>query len=202
MPRSPRRIMTGDRGSPMPTAFENPFLIARQRPGKSVSFSGNVHRQCTWSGSTTQASIWKGARARTRRTASRNASICVTSKSDRRSSRFTVKKNVPPGTRLRRYSGTVGLCPAFARGGRRCAFPPYPRRMMARQPLKTCVMVLGNDRNGSITGRSFSGRPMAAMDHIPDARPQGCQNRLVSFVWWRDGTIITKVGARLLISCK
>jgi hypothetical protein len=25
MPRSPRRIMTGDRGSPMRTDFENPF---------------------------------------------------------------------------------------------------------------------------------------------------------------------------------
>ena len=60
-----------------------------------------------------------------RRTASRKASICTTSNSDRRSIRFTVKKNVPPGTRLRRYSGTIGLCPALARGGRRCAFPPY-----------------------------------------------------------------------------
>jgi hypothetical protein len=34
-------IMTGDRGSPVRTDFENPFLIARQRPGKSVSPSGN-----------------------------------------------------------------------------------------------------------------------------------------------------------------
>src|SRR5271169_5559517 len=34
----------------------------------------------------------KGARAHTRRTASRNISICVTNTSERRSSRFTVKK--------------------------------------------------------------------------------------------------------------
>jgi hypothetical protein len=45
MPRSPRRIMTGDRGSPMRTNFENPFLIARQRPGKSASPSGNSLRR-------------------------------------------------------------------------------------------------------------------------------------------------------------
>jgi hypothetical protein len=45
-----------------------------------------------------QASMRKGARARTRRTASRNTSICVTNRSDRRSSRFTAKKKVPPET--------------------------------------------------------------------------------------------------------
>jgi hypothetical protein len=33
MPRSPRRIMTDDRGSPLRTDFENPSLIARQGPG-------------------------------------------------------------------------------------------------------------------------------------------------------------------------
>jgi hypothetical protein len=84
---------------------------ARQWPGKSASLSGNslspartgVERQCMWVGKHAQASMWNDARARTCRTASRNASICVTSNSDRRSSRFAVKKNVPPGTRLRRY---------------------------------------------------------------------------------------------------
>jgi hypothetical protein len=40
-----------------------------------------------WSESTTQASMRNGARARARRTASRNASICVANKPDRRSSR-------------------------------------------------------------------------------------------------------------------
>jgi hypothetical protein len=99
MPRSPRLLMTGDRGSPVGTDFENAVLIARQRPGKSASPSGKVHRQCIWSGRTTRASIWNGARRRACRTALRNASICVTDRSDRRSSKFTVKKNVPPGTR-------------------------------------------------------------------------------------------------------
>jgi hypothetical protein len=44
----------------------------------------------------------ESALARTCRTASRNASFCITNRCERRSSRFTVKKNVPPGTRLRR----------------------------------------------------------------------------------------------------
>jgi hypothetical protein len=35
-----RRIMTGNRGSLMRTDFKDPFLIARQRPGKSASPSG------------------------------------------------------------------------------------------------------------------------------------------------------------------
>ena len=38
---------------------------------------------------------------RARRTASRNISICFTNRSERRSSRLTVKKYVPPETRLR-----------------------------------------------------------------------------------------------------
>jgi hypothetical protein len=46
--------------------------------------------------------VRKGLRARTRRTALRNISICVTNRSERGSRRFTVKKKVPPGTRLRR----------------------------------------------------------------------------------------------------
>jgi hypothetical protein len=100
LPVSPRLVMTGDCGSPMGNAFANAVLIARHRPGKSASPCGSVHRQCMWSGRTTQASIWKGARPRTCRTASRSVSMRGTSKFDRRSSRFTVSKNVPPGTRL------------------------------------------------------------------------------------------------------
>jgi hypothetical protein len=38
----------------------------------------------------------KGVRARTRRTALRIMSICVTNRSERGSRRFTVKKKVPP----------------------------------------------------------------------------------------------------------
>ena len=79
----------------MGTDFENAVLIARQRPGKSASPSGKVHRQCMWSGRTTHASMWNGARRRACRTALRNASICVTNRSDRRSSKFTVKKECP-----------------------------------------------------------------------------------------------------------
>jgi hypothetical protein len=49
--------MTGDSGSPVGRDFENAVLIARQRPGKSVSPSGEVHRQCMWFGRTTQPSM-------------------------------------------------------------------------------------------------------------------------------------------------
>jgi hypothetical protein len=41
MPRSPRRVMAGDRGSPIGSDFANPVLIARHRPGKSASPCGN-----------------------------------------------------------------------------------------------------------------------------------------------------------------
>jgi hypothetical protein len=84
---APASRMTGDRGSPTRTDFENPCLIARQRPGNRRPLPaiacpwlepGSTGRQCMWSGSTTQASMWNGARARTCRTASRNTSICVT----------------------------------------------------------------------------------------------------------------------------
>jgi len=34
-------------------------------------------------------------------------------------------RKVPPGTRLRRYSGVERLSPAFEYGGMHCAFPPY-----------------------------------------------------------------------------
>jgi hypothetical protein len=47
MPRSPRRVMAGDRHSRGGKAFENAVLIARQRPGKSASPVGKVHRKCT-----------------------------------------------------------------------------------------------------------------------------------------------------------
>ena len=127
MPRSPRLVITSDRGSPTGNDFTNAVLIARHRPGKLASSSGNVHRQCMWSGRTTQASIWNGARARACRTASRRASIRATSKFDRRSSRFTVKKKVPPGTRLRHDRSMSGLAerrnalplfrPTLAQGG-------------------------------------------------------------------------------------
>ena len=63
-----------------------------------------------WSGRTTQASIRKGNRRRARRTASRSTSTCATSRSERRLSRFKVKKKAPPGTRLRRYSGIKRVC--------------------------------------------------------------------------------------------
>jgi hypothetical protein len=45
MLRSPRLVMTGDRGSPMGNDFANAVLIARHRPGKSASPCDNVHRQ-------------------------------------------------------------------------------------------------------------------------------------------------------------
>jgi hypothetical protein len=58
----------------------NAILIARQRPGKSASPSGKLHTQCMWSGSTTHPSTRNGARVLTRRTASRSASMCLTSR--------------------------------------------------------------------------------------------------------------------------
>src|SRR5271166_5442845 len=67
--RSPQLVMTADRGSQIGKDFANAILIARQRPGKSASLCG---RSPLPSGSTTQASIWKGERSRARRTAPRN----------------------------------------------------------------------------------------------------------------------------------
>jgi hypothetical protein len=72
--------------------FPNAILIARQRSAKSGSPSGRVQRQCMWSGRTTHASMRNGARARACRTASRRTPIRVTNRSERRSSRLTVKK--------------------------------------------------------------------------------------------------------------
>ena len=37
IPRSPRRVMTGDPGSPFGKDFAKAILMARQRPGKSAS---------------------------------------------------------------------------------------------------------------------------------------------------------------------
>ena len=40
IPRSPRRVMTGDLGSPFGKDFAKAILMARQRPGKSASPGG------------------------------------------------------------------------------------------------------------------------------------------------------------------
>ena len=66
----PRRVMTGDRGSPIGSDVANPVLIARHRPGKSATSCGNVPKVAhssacgrgMWSGRTTRASMRKGAR--------------------------------------------------------------------------------------------------------------------------------------------
>jgi hypothetical protein len=120
--RSPRRVITSERGSTAGNDFAKVIFTARQRPEKSASPCGKVHRQCMWSGRTTQASISNGAPARTRRTAARSASMCLTNKFERRSNRFTVKKKVPPGTRLRRWSGMHRVCPTLVDGGMRSRF--------------------------------------------------------------------------------
>src|SRR5262249_2798735 len=90
MPRLLPLIIAGDHGSWAGKAFENAVLIARQRPGKSASPAGKVHRQCIWSGRMTQASMLKGARRRTCRTAPRSVSIRVTNGSERRSGKLTL----------------------------------------------------------------------------------------------------------------
>jgi hypothetical protein len=69
--------MTGDRRSPIGSDFANPILIARHRLRNRHRLAA-TSRLCMWSGRTTQALIWKGARARTCRTASRSASIFAT----------------------------------------------------------------------------------------------------------------------------
>ncbi len=46
MPRSPRRCLTGERGSVGGSAFVNDFFNSRQRPEKSASFGGSVQMQC------------------------------------------------------------------------------------------------------------------------------------------------------------
>ncbi len=101
-PRSRLEARLAERYSPAGILRENLIFIAFQRPEKSISPSGKVHRQCIWSGSTAQASIWNGARRCAWRTASRSTSMCCTSKRLRRSYRLTVKKTVPPAMRLRR----------------------------------------------------------------------------------------------------
>jgi len=86
MPRSPRLVMTGDCGSPMGNDFANAVLIARQRPGKLAKDDPGVDME-RWTGAHLPNRVAQRVDARH-------------SKFDRRSSRFTVKKNVPPGTRL------------------------------------------------------------------------------------------------------
>jgi hypothetical protein len=62
-------------------------------------------------------------------------------RSERRSSKLSVKKNVPPGTRLRRSSGTQGSMP---RRKAECAaaFPPYA----------CCWSLRGAQRRGNLDG--------------------------------------------------
>ena len=88
--RSPLRSLIRDAGSG--NDFENAALILRQRSGKSLSASGRVHRQCIWSGNTTQASMRNGDCRRNSRTATRSASTCAARRLERRSRKFTVKK--------------------------------------------------------------------------------------------------------------
>ena len=81
--------------------------------------------------------------------------IRVTNRSDRRLSRLTVKKNVPPGTRFRRYSGTRGVCPALENGGMRYAVPPYACwRRIARIGIRA---PLGETKEG-VDGRVKPGQ--------------------------------------------
>jgi hypothetical protein len=89
----------GDRESPTGKDFENAVLIARQRLGKSASPSGKVYEQCMWSGRTTQASMVEGRAHLPNRLAQR---VDLRHQQARSASRFTVKKNAAPGTRLRR----------------------------------------------------------------------------------------------------
>lgn len=100
--RSPLRTRTAERRSVCGIAAANSVFTACHRPEKSASPGGSVQMQCRCSGNTTHASMWKGARPRAVRTTSRRTPISSTSNRLLRSSRFTVKKYVPPGTRFRR----------------------------------------------------------------------------------------------------
>jgi hypothetical protein len=70
-----------DRRSVLGNAREKALLIKRHRILKSASPDGKVHTECIGSGKTTQSSIRKGWRSRTRFTFSRNEPISRISKS-------------------------------------------------------------------------------------------------------------------------
>ena len=96
--RAASAISSGVTGS----AFEKSVLMRRQRVEKSASSGGRRHSQCMCSGSTTQARIANGRRARSCATHWRNNSMCRTSRSlPRRCSRLTVKNQVAPGVLAR-----------------------------------------------------------------------------------------------------
>jgi hypothetical protein len=77
-----------------------------QRPRRrvvSVTIWHCPNRMCKWSGSTQIATVSIPRSATTERYAERKSSTHSTSIDERRSANVTVKKYVPPGTKLRRY---------------------------------------------------------------------------------------------------
>ncbi len=102
-------------------------LDTRHLPEKSVSPGGSVITACRWSGSTTIASKVNGRSRRATRNASRKVITRSTSVVSRRSASVTVKKNVPPSAKLRRYRTmnavpTFRLAPCGLRGSPMCGF--------------------------------------------------------------------------------
>jgi len=73
-----------------------PDKIASSPPAPRITgkeIEGKCPQECISSAKTTRASMWNGDRPRTLR----SASMCATSRLERRSSRFTVKNEVAPG---------------------------------------------------------------------------------------------------------
>ena len=80
-----------DRGSRRRLPASSPSLTLPRSRGREEGWVGEH-----------DSGVTRRVLVRTRRTASRSASMCLTSRSERGSSKLTVKKKVPPGTRLRR----------------------------------------------------------------------------------------------------
>lgn len=95
MPCSRRAMRTLERYSPDCNRRQNPDLIRPHRPALSLSPSGKRHTQCRCSGSTTIAITSKGCASQAARNDARRSSTCSMRKRRRRSSRLTVKNNVP-----------------------------------------------------------------------------------------------------------
>src|ERR1700730_10839760 len=92
----------------------------------------------------TMASTVNGRSRRPAQNAVRNASTRSTSADERRSASVTVKKNVPPGTKLRRNLTIERFCPGY-----RCAHPGY--------------VLLGVASGGNGEGQAFT-----PLGHPPD----------------------------------
>src|SRR5438132_473171 len=108
------------------------------------------------------ASTTKGRSLRVLRKAARNDVTWSINADDRRSSSVRVKKNVPPGTKLRRYPGSqLAAYPGFrfAASGLRAAFKV---RLVARMERRAIRVNLRAHRPAASKSRRYPGSQLAA----------------------------------------